>query len=1008
MGVIGSLAFAQLRHRPGRWGLLALGVALTIAVPLVSSGVARSVAAQTVRRTVSQLDIADRSLLVTQEPHSVYRRGTAAEDDQRVRTQLAQLTSRPVRRQLVYRELTLAGSSFFLAGADDLSTAVRVVEGRMPRNCTPTRCEVVLIGAAQQAALASAVSSLGVVIVGRAERTDAELVSGHFDTGGLPLLVGNGADVVSSLASLDLFGRTLAWAAQLEVERVVRLGVAAYVQRGADVDDELSATVGGTTFYRPDEALQEQDRRAALSARRFGLLGGAAAVLLLGFAVVAAVGLRREHGLLVAVLRRRGATTRQIGLLTALQTVVTCLGGALLGVAAGAAVAAVSADQAGLPVTVTVGHAVAGAALAAGLLAAAAAGLAAAVLVWPDAQARTVWQLLDLLAVCCLGAVLLAADRGSTDLSGGGGDPLVIALPVLGAVTAGLVAARLWGPLARLAERTLPRRSVAGRIALLGSIRRPLRALATTAFLTAAVASVIFAGAYRSTLLDGSADQAAFAVPLDVTVASSPEVTSVASSVDVNALRTALPGASVYATVRTGGSLLSPTGIATTLSVIGVDPDAVARMHRWSRTTGSADPAPAVADRLRTPPARPAPTVPAGPANVELRASGLSANLTLTLWLRDDSGRELAIPLVQRGDRVDGALPPLDAGPLHAVAIVVQEEADYATHRQHALGEGNTDQPVLAGTLTFGTVSTGGAPVSWDWTGWGSANGSVRANASSIALDYRLEGTAVVATPGFVADPALGALPVAVDPATAGKAHDGQLQITVAGQPVTARLVATLPRFPTVDGPFILVDRAALVARLDRVSPGSGAPSELWIAGDPATLDRTLRQAPYDRLTVTRRDAVQADLDADPVGRGSRTLLAIVGALALAVGAASLVLLVVGERRDGAGELHAWESDGVRPGTLRRMLFIRTLAVVGVALPIGVLAGYLMARIGARLVAVDASGSTPRPPLQTTIGSGWTVLVLVVGLGAGVLAVWTVAMRALREPLPVRPEVDLR
>jgi len=58
----------------------------------------------------------------------------------------------------------------------------------------------------------------------------------------------------------------------------------------------------------------------------------------------------------------------------------------------------------------------------------------------------------------------------------------------------GLVAARLWAPLAGLAARLIPRRSVAGRIGLLGAIRRPLRPVATTAFLTAAVASVVFAG----------------------------------------------------------------------------------------------------------------------------------------------------------------------------------------------------------------------------------------------------------------------------------------------------------------------------------------------------------------------------------------------------------------------------------------------------------------------------------------------------------------------------------
>ncbi len=1013
MGVIGSLALAQLRHRPWRWSLLALGVALTITIPVESAGVAKSVAAQTVRRTVSQLDLADRSLLVTQEPNSAFRKGTPAHADALVRAQLAMLTARPVRRELVYRQLTLAGSSFFLAGADRLATAVRLVNGRMPASCTPTRCEVVLVGTGDEQLLRRAVASLGVVVVGRAQRTDPLLVSGQLDTQGLPLLVGDGADAMGALSALTLFARTLAWAADLDVERVVRLGVPAYVQRGADVDSALTATVGGTTLFRPDDALQEQDHRAALSARRFGLLGGSAAVLLLGFAVVAAVGLRREHGLLVTVLRRRGATTRQIGTLTAIETVATCLTGAVLGCAAGAVVAAILARNAGLPVGATVVRALGSAALACALLTAAAGIVAAAILLLPDAQTRTVWQLLDLLALCCLGAVILAADRGSAstgDLSSGG-DPLVVALPVLSAITAGLVAARLWGPLAGLTERVLPRRSVAWRIALLGSIRRPLRALATTAFLTAAVASVVFAGAYRSTLLDGSADQAAYAVPLDATLTSSPEVISPAAAVEPVALRTAVPGAEVYATVRTAGAVQSSTGVVTSLPVVGVDPAALAQVHRWSRTSGSDVSAASVAARLRTSNSRPAPSLPQGGRTVSIEAAGLSPNITLTLWMRDDGGREGAVSLTQQGDRLVGPVSALGAGPLHAVAVVVQEEADYATHHQHAIGEGNTDQPVAAGTLTFGTVQADGRNIAWDWTGWGAANGAARATNGRMALDYRLDGSEVVATPGFVPNGQLAPLPVAVDPITAKGVRDGLLQVKIAGQQMTARVIATLPRLPTVDGSFVLADRAALVGLLDRTTPGSGAPSELWVAvpaSSRASLDRALTSAPYDRLTVTRRDAVQADLDADPVGRGSRVLLAIVGGLALAVAAASLVLLVMGEHRDGAGELYAWESDGVRPAVLRRMLFVRTLTVVGVGLPLGLLAGLVVARVGARLVAVDASGSTPRPPLQVTISSGWTVLVLAAGLGAGVLAVWAVAAGALRERVPARPEVDLR
>jgi hypothetical protein len=216
---------------------------------------------------------------------------------------------------------------------------------------------------------------------------------------------------------------------------------------------------------------------------------------------------------------------------------------------------------------------------------------------------------------------------------------------------------------------------------------------------------------------------------------------------------------------------------------------------------------------------------------------------------------------------------------------------------------------------------------------------------------------------------------------------------------------------PTIDGSFLLANRMAVLDVLDRTSPGSGTPSELWIAApanSQAAVQRALQSAPFDRLTVVQRAGMQGDLDADPVGRGSRLLLAIVGGLALAIAVASLLLLIIGERRDGAGELYAWESDGVNPSVLRRMLLIRTLTVVGVALPVGLLAGLVVARLGARLVAVDASGKTPQPPLQTTISSGWTALVLLAGLAAGVLCICAIAARTLRERVPARPELDLR
>jgi ABC-type antimicrobial peptide transport system permease subunit len=84
------------------------------------------------------------------------------------------------------------------------------------------------------------------------------------------------------------------------------------------------------------------------------------------------------------------------------------------------------------------------------------------------------------------------------------------------------------------------------------------------------------------------------------------------------------------------------------------------------------------------------------------------------------------------------------------------------------------------------------------------------------------------------------------------------------------------------------------------------------------------------------------------------------------------------------------------------------LAVAAVGIPLGVVAGLLVAREGATLVAVDASGTTPTPPLAVTLGSVWTPLALVVGIGAGVLLGALVAAISLRERFPLQAEADLR
>ncbi len=995
MRILWALAWAQLRQHRGRWALLAAGLALVVAVPITAAGLANDVRAKSVVRTVQQLDPAARALFVSVEGQVAGAR--SARTDRVIRAQLSRLTDNPVRREMLFRMLTVSGQSFFLGATDRLDRGVRLTSGRLPTSCTPSRCEAVSVGGTDRPALDRAVRTLGVVVVGTARRTDPQLVSGQLDPGDTPLLLGDGVDAMSRLSVLALFSRFYAWTADIDAARVVALGVPAYLRLGSSVDDVLDRRVGTAVFVRPDDQLQAADDRAQVSTRRFQLLGGLAAALLLGFAVVAASGLRRETTLLITALRRRGAGAGQVGAIVAGEAVTAGLVGALAGYALGAAAIAALVTGSGRSVGTVIGHALDAAGPAAATLVGVGAAVVTAVLLWPDTRARALWRLLDLVALFSLATIVLAAGRGTSNLADGT-DPIVITLPILTAVVAGLLAARVWAPLCRLAARLLPARSVAGRIGLLGLVRRPLRPAATVAFLTAAVASVVFTGAYRATLFAGNADQAAYQVPLDATLTSTVDGPTPSTVLERDG---APPGTRVYPVLRVPAAVTRLAGVVDAVPVLGVDAAALPQLPRWSRVTGSALTPAALAARLRTARVRSGVRLPPGTRSFAIAASGTDPRITVTAWLASTSGREISVQLRRTGDGLVGTAPAA-AGRLHLVAVGVDISADYLDRQQHATGEGNTDQPTVIGTLTLGALSADGRAIAPQWSTWGAARGTATASADRLRLAYRLAGNPMIAIPHFAA--VAPVLPVAVDPRTAASAHGGQLQVVLDGDArVSAQVVAVLPRMATMGNTFLLADRVALSRVLDRAEPGR-SPVEYWLSGPTAAL----RTGPWATLAVTTRAAVQDGLASDPIGRGARTLLAAVSLLALAIAALALVLLVVGERRDGAGELYAWEADGTRPRTLRRMLLVRLVAVAAIAVPVGVAAGLVLAKVGTDLVAVDAAGSTPTPPLAVTLGSVWTPLALLAGVGAGVLIGALVAARSLRERFPVAAEADLR
>jgi hypothetical protein len=998
MRAVVSLAWARLRHRPTRWLLVALGVAAATVLPVSAQATSTVVSGQALRHGLAELPVGDRSLAAVRSGLRETPSDIAALDAT-ARHAFSSLAAGPVVVEMLTRSISDgAGHTFYFGAADGLAGRIRLTSGRLPTSCTPARCEVVAIGTGDPAVS----PDLGLVVVGRAVRTDPLLFGGSFDPGdGAPLLLADGMTAAAQLESLSAFQRNYIWITAVDLDRVDALGVDGYLARSARASAELY--LARLSLLAPDQVLRAEYDRAQRSARRFALLGASAMALLLGFAAIGAIGLRRDHSSTVELLRRRGATRGQTALLTAIGALVPVAVGVVLGTAVGYGLA--RAEGGGFATVRAAAPTIAIGALAAALVVAVflqvGSGSVGSAAEDGPGRSRAAWRAVDITVVAGGVVAALAVARGAvtTQSLADGTDPLLLALPVITVVCGGLVVGRAWPVLTAGLARLLPRRALAPRLGLVGAVRNPLRPVATAAFLAAATGIVAFAGSYQATLAQGARDQATFAVPLDVTVRTGSTLRTPLEVAPISAYQQA--GAAVFPVVRGSATVRVNAAQSLVPQLVGVEPAALESIPNWSDVVGAAS-----ADRVRAGLAAPADVtapmpgipLPAGVRSLAFGATGPVADLDLSAFIRQPDGRDLATPLTVDGTQVvadlGGALP---AGSV-LFALSLNENSFANTRRQHRIGEGGNDAAGLVGHIELSGM---------DFTGWHGDAGQVSAGPDRIAVDYTLTGNRIVLRP---AAPPPVPLPVFTDSATAAAASGGLLTLGLGGSAaVTARVVGVLPRFPTAGPSFVVASARGLADALDADDPGTGSVNELWLrSADPAGLTAALAVAPFELVAVDARQDRIDRLAGDPVALGATGLLTGSAVLAFVVALLALVLLVVAERRDEAAQLYAWESDGVTPRTLRRSLLLRALAVVVVAVPGGVLIGLLLSRLSTALVRLTAVGTDPVPPLTLAVSAQWSVLAVAAGVATALAVCAAVAALALREPLPPRPEEGLR
>jgi predicted lysophospholipase L1 biosynthesis ABC-type transport system permease subunit len=223
--------------------------------------------------------------------------------------------------------------------------------------------------------------------------------------------------------------------------------------------------------------------------------------------------------------------------------------------------------------------------------------------------------------------------------------------------------------------------------------------------------------------------------------------------------------------------------------------------------------------------------------------------------------------------------------------------------------------------------------------------------------------------------------------------------------------VAVLQRCPGVGKAFVVADRTAVVALLNRSAPGTAAVSQVWINAPGDSLGKVrdlLGSTPASTATVTFRSELEQAIGDDPVATRSILLLGWAGTIALLLAMVAAAAAVRADLEESRTDQLALELDGLTPGRLRRRLLTRAGLVAVVGTPLGIAGGVLLTVIAVRLLVTGPGGGAVIPPLRPVLGA----LPLLAVVGAAVLGVAlasaATALSALREPFPRTIQTDLR
>jgi hypothetical protein len=1012
--ILFPLQFAARRVTAARRSLViaALGVALAACALAAAFAASAIVENRAVADAIDELPPGERDVEVTWVGLSSSPSERPDALDQRARAALGSVGLASGERTLVYKNTRIEGQDVSVAAADGLAKSLIIRRGRLPRACTPVRCETVAVGNGPVPRI------LALPVVGVAEPRPGTPVRRLLGTttAGIRSLVAEGVAGAAHLPALESTFRTYTWSAPLASARPTAWTLNELEQGLIRADTDLQATSSRFGLRAPLDSLDDVALDARVAYRRLLLVGAECAVLFLVFALVAAASLRSSARAASRRLRRFGARRWQTDLLAAAEATAIVVPATVLGWAVGAVAAAGLAAATDTPVRALLERTIlspTGLALAALLAALAVLILFATMRARPLRVRGRGLSVVDAAAGAALLAVAVALAVGQTDaeaLARDRGTGVVLLLvPGLLIVTGAILAARLTGPVFRLAERLAPRARPSLRLALLSAARNPGTQLVTVAFLVVSVGLAVFAATYRSTLLEGERAEASFAVPLDYTVrkAATGRAPSSASIGAAYAGRDAVP------VIRRAAQAPS-LNLAETIDVLGIPGNSLERL-RWRDDFAEVDQEELARRIAPDRPLRPVgPLLPPDAEALTLPVTVQGDSLVVIANVRTKGGNYLALDLgeARRGRTLLRAPLPRAAREGTVVGLTLEqppEESFSAAHAAAEAAEGAAPDVFTVGRLAFEqpSVSTprGSRQVHVDYTQWVAATESSPAASTerkTLAIRYLVTNERAFRLRPRQPTDGSPVRVVACDSLADRVGVGGVVPLSVGPGVVNAEIVAEASLFPTLRCPFVVADEGALETAVSAAAPGSAVADEAWISGPPGLSGSLERAAGGTAVSVTSRRALEAELRDDPLARGTVLVLAAGSLVALLLAVLAVLLVVSVELRDESGDFFDLESQGMAPAALRRQLVLRIGSLAAFGVLFGVAVGALLTAVITKLVAVGAGRADPVPPLRLHVA--WPevalgLLCLAVLLGVTLAAA---TRSAFSGPLPAR------